>query len=504
MKSIRRILVANRGEIAVRIIRACKEMGLETIAVYSEADRCSLHAQIADECYFLGGAPASESYLDIDRIISVGREARCDAIHPGYGFLSENPEFAEAVTRNGITFVGPPASAIRAMGDKTHAREVARSVGAPVVPGIDELPEHEEELARLARGLGYPILVKAVAGGGGKGIRIVDSERELSSGLRAARSEARSAFGDDRIYMEKYLRSPCHIEIQILADGYGNVVHLGERECSIQRRHQKIIEESPSVHVTQALRDLMSRLAVLIAKSCGYVSAGTVEFLLDESHNFYFLEVNTRLQVEHPVTEMVTGIDMVKQQLRIAQGERLDLVQDEIRSRGHAIESRIYAEDPFNSFFPSTGKLARLRPGLGPGIREDCGVEEGSEITVHYDPLISKLIVWSETREGAIARMKRALQEYQVSGVETTIPFCLYVLEHPEFASGRYDTFFVEKHFQNDVLEFKADLSFVAAVASTCFAEWRKRTSSAVLPMANGRTSSRWKSKRLDMYEWNY
>ncbi|MEE9224938.1 MAG: acetyl-CoA carboxylase biotin carboxylase subunit [Bacteroidota bacterium] len=502
MKSIRRILIANRGEIAVRIIRTCKEMGLETIAVYSEADKRSLHAQIADESYLLGAAPAAQSYLDMDKIISIARQTRCDAIHPGYGFLSENAEFAEAVSREGITFVGPPSSAIRAMGDKPRARELARKAGVPVVPGIDRATERDEDIIRAARDLGYPALVKASAGGGGKGMRIVRSEADLSSAVRAARSEAQSAFGDDRVYLEKYLKNPRHIEFQVLADVHGNIIHLGERECSIQRRHQKIIEESPSVHLSQLLRASMAKAAVLVARSCGYVNAGTIEFLLDQDSNFYFLEVNTRLQVEHTVTEMVTGIDMVREQLRIAQGERLSLTQEELLSRGHAIECRIYAEDPFNSFFPSMGKITRLRPALGPGVREDCGVEEGSEITVHYDPLISKLISWSETRRGAIARMKRALQEYQLSGVETTIPFCLYVMDHPDFQAGRYDTFFVENHFQADSLKLDDRLSLIAAVTSACVAELKKKMASTVLPAANGRAQSKWKSKRLDMSDW--
>ena len=502
MKSFRRILIANRGEIALRIIRTCKEMELETIAVYSEADRYSLHSQVADESYLLGAPPAGQSYLDIDKVISIARQTHCDAIHPGYGFLSENANFVDAVSREGLTFVGPTATAIRAMGDKTRARQMARNAGVPVVPGVDQSTEYDEDLARMAQDLGYPVLIKPSAGGGGKGMRIVRSGAELVSAVRGARSEARAAFGDDRLYIEKYLENPRHIEFQVLADARGNVIHLGERECSIQRRHQKIIEESPSVRLSKHLRDSMAKAAILVAKSCGYLSAGTIEFLLDQDSNFYFLEMNTRLQVEHPVTEMVTGIDLVKEQLRIAQGDQLALAQEKIGSRGHAIECRIYAEDPFNSFFPSTGKLTRLRPGLGPGIREDSGVEEGSEVTVHYDPLLSKLISWSETRQGAIARMKRALQEYQISGVETTIPFCLYVMDHPDFQAGSYDTSFVEHHFQADSVKVDDELSLVAAVTSACIAERKKKATSTVLARADGRSQSKWKSKRLDMFDW--
>ncbi|MEE9288228.1 MAG: acetyl-CoA carboxylase biotin carboxylase subunit, partial [Bacteroidota bacterium] len=491
---------ANRGEIAVRIIRTCKELGIETVAVCSEVDRLSIHSQIADRSYLLGGASPSESYLDIEKIVAAARHTGCDAIHPGYGFLAENAEFAEAVSQQGFTFVGPTADAIRAMGDKPRARKLARSVGVPVVPGSDRDAEHDDDISRGARNLGYPVMVKPSAGGGGKGMRIVRSEKDLPSALRGARSEALSAFGDDRVYIEKFLESPCHIEFQVLADAHGQIIQLGERECSIQRRHQKIIEESPSRKLNQHLRESMAKAAVLIAKSCNYLNAGTVEFLLDGGSNFYFLEMNTRLQVEHPVTEMVTGVDMVREQLKIAQGERLSFVPDDIRCRGHAIECRIYAEDPYNSFFPSTGRLTRLRAALGPGVREDCGVEEGGEIMVYYDPLISKLIAWSGTREGAIARMKRALEEYQVSGVETTVPFCLYVMDHPDFQAGTYDTGFVEHRFQVDSVAREDALTVVAAVSSACLAEWENRAS-VVLPGFDGKTKSRWRSKRFDSRE---
>lgn len=508
MKRIRRILVANRGEIAVRIVRACREMGIEAVAVHSRDDVRSPHVQIAHESYPLGGAPGSVSYLDIDEIVSLARHSRCDAVHPGYGFLAENADFAEAVERSGIVFVGPPVKVLRDMGDKTRARRMVRETGVPVIAGVDHAVDMVSDFRKAARKVGFPVLIKAAAGGGGKGMRIVRSEDELPEAITGARSEASSAFGDGRIYVEKYLESPCHIEVQVLADSHGNVIHLGERECSIQRRHQKIIEETPSVHLSPPLRKSITEAALAVANKCRYVNAGTVEFLYDRKSEFYFLEMNTRLQVEHPVTEAVTGIDLVKEQIRIAEGERLSVTQEQVQSRGHAIECRIYAEDPFNSFFPSTGTITRYRSALGPGIREDCGVEEGTEITIHYDPLLAKLIALSASREDAIARMRRALEEIQVGGIETTIPFCIYVMGHPDFRGGKYDTSFVESKFAVDAKRLGREMSVVAGIAASCVARWRKSRRAVNRGRAGGRAPkgpsarSDWRSRRMETGDW--
>jgi acetyl-CoA carboxylase biotin carboxylase subunit len=433
---LRKVLVANRGEIAVRIVRACRELGIRSVAVYSDADAGSPHVRAADEAIHIGAAPSSDSYLRGDRIIEAAHRTGADAIHPGYGFLAEREWFARAVRDAGLIFVGPPAEAIAAMGNKTAARALAIGAGVPVVPGTTE-PLRDAAAAReVAERFGYPVLLKAVAGGGGKGMRVVSAPGEVAAALDAARREAKNAFGDDAVYVEKYVAGPRHVEIQVLADAHGNVLSLGERECSVQRRHQKMIEESPSVAVSPELRRTMGDTAVRAARAAGYVNAGTCEFLLDSGGNFYFLEMNTRLQVEHPVTELVTGIDLVQWQLRVASGERLPFSQDEIVPRGWAIECRITSEDTANGFLPSTGRITHLEVPSGPGVRWDGGIEVGSEVGLHYDPMLAKLITWAPTREGAIERMHRALLELAVVGVETSREFHLRMMEDEEFRRG--------------------------------------------------------------------
>ncbi len=452
MGRIEKVLVANRGEIAVRIMRTCREMGIRTVAVYSEVDRHMPHVQLADEAYLIGPAPSRESYLAVDNVISAATRSGADAIHPGYGFLAENGAFAQRVRDEGLVFVGPSPYSIRAMGDKTEARRLVKQAGVPVVPGTEGPITSETEARDFCAKVGFPVLVKAAGGGGGKGMRVVKSASELESSFRAAQSEALSAFGDGRIYLEKYLAGPRHIEFQILADEYGNTIHLGERECSIQRRHQKIIEESPSVVVTEAMRQEMGSCAVQAARAARYVNAGTIEFLLDAERNFYFLEMNTRLQVEHPVTELRTGIDIVAAQLRIAMGERLEFQQADIQFRGHAIECRLYAEDPRNDFFPSTGTIFHLRPSGGSGVREDRGIEAGGAISVYYDPMISKLCTWGMTREEARQRMSRALKEYEILGVKTNMQLNQFVIQHPKFIEGVFDTHFLADYYRPDLL----------------------------------------------------
>ncbi len=478
-KEIHSVLIANRGEIAVRIIRACKEMGIRTVAVYSAPDATALHSKLADDAYTIGPAESRLSYLRQDAIIETALAAGCDAIHPGYGFLSENASFADAVERAGLIFIGPPASAIRAMGDKTSARKLMKEKGVPVVPGTEDALTDNDEAIRIANTIGYPVLLKAAAGGGGKGMRVVEQEDDLLRALESARNEARQAFGDDRVYIEKFVVKPRHIEFQIFADHFGNVVHLGERECSIQRRHQKVIEESPSAIMSTDLRDRMGKSAVMAAAACGYVNAGTIEFLVDEHRNYFFLEMNTRLQVEHPVTEMVTGIDMVKLQLRIAMGEKIPFTQEQVAFRGHAIEARLCAEDVRNNFFPSTGKILAYKPSQGYGIREDSGIETGSEISIHYDPLFAKLVAWGMDRNDAIAKMRRALDEYRVIGIETTVPFCRFVMDHPKFIEGDFQIDFIARHFSADKLpEHSEELLYAAMVAAILLTEDRQRRSS--------------------------
>lgn len=441
----KKILIANRAEIAVRVARACREMGIAAVAVFSDADRNALHVRYADEAYAIGPAPSVESYLRIDRIVDAARASGADAIHPGYGFLSENPEFARECAGAGINFIGPSAAAMELMGSKTAARKAVAVAGLPVVPGTAVNLDSIEEVRQTAERLGYPVMLKASSGGGGKGLRRVDREQDLESAFATARAEAQNAFNDSAVYVEKYLSQPRHIEVQILGDHQGQVIHLGERECSLQRRHQKVMEESPSPFVTPQLRRQMGEAAVRIGTIAGYANAGTVEFLVDQERNFYFLEMNTRLQVEHPVTEAVTGIDLVQTQIRIASGERLRWSQDEITHRGHAIECRIYAEDPSNHFFPSPGRIERLRVPMGPGVRDDSGVYEGWTVPIDYDPLLSKLIAWAESREQALARMRRALSEYEVAGIATNIGFFRRLLRQPGVEAGEFDTGFLDR-----------------------------------------------------------
>jgi acetyl-CoA carboxylase biotin carboxylase subunit len=443
----KKILIANRGEIAVRIGRACHEMGISAVAVYSEADRSALHVRQADEAYLLGPAPSRDSYLRIDRILEVAARAGVAAIHPGYGFLSENAAFARACEEAGIAFIGPRSETIEQMGEKTSARRLAHEAGVPVVPGTLRPASDFVTLRDEAFRLGFPVMLKAAAGGGGKGMRLVTRADELESALHRAKGEAQSAFGDERVYLEKALERPRHIEVQVLCDEHGNAVHLFERECSIQRRHQKVIEESPSPFLTDELRAHMGELAVSLARRVNYRNAGTLEFLVDAERRPYFLEMNTRLQVEHPVTEMVTGEDLVKLQIRIARGERLPFRQEDLHQHGHAIECRVYAEDPDQGFLPSPGRITALRLPGGPGVRDDSGIYEGYTVPVHYDPLLSKLVAWGYSRQDAIRRMRRAVAEYKVLGIKTTLPFFERVLHHPAFLSGDFDTSFVEKVF---------------------------------------------------------
>jgi acetyl-CoA carboxylase biotin carboxylase subunit len=444
----RKILIANRGEIAVRVIRACREMNISTVAVYSEADAAALHVWLSDEAYLIGAAPSSESYLRIERIVEVAKECGADAVHPGYGFLAENAGFARACAVAGITFIGPPVAAMEMMGSKTNARRAAIAAGAPVVPGTTEPLQSADEAREVAARFGYPVMLKAAAGGGGKGMRLVATEDEIQSAFETAQSEAQSAFGDSSVYLEKAVERPRHVEIQIFADSHGNYAHLGERECSIQRRHQKVIEECPSPINDPTLRAAMGEAAIRVARAADYVGAGTVEFLVsDVTRDFYFLEMNTRLQVEHPVTELVTGIDLVREQINVAAGEKLSFTQADVEWRGHAVECRVYAEDPENNFMPSPGRITHLRLPQGPGVRDDGGVYAGAEVSIYYDPMISKLAAWGRTRDEAIDRMRRALDEYAVGGIKTTLPFFREVMRDAEFIEGRLDTGFIPRFF---------------------------------------------------------
>lgn len=482
MAKIRRILVANRGEIAVRLIRACRDLGIESVAVFSDADREAQHVRFADRAYRLGPPPASESYLRIDKLIEVARESGADAVHPGYGFLAENPEFARAVIDAGLTYIGPSPEVMAAVGDKNEARRIAAEAGAPTVPGSPGPLGDTEAAASWAEKLGYPVMLKAVAGGGGKGMRRVMEAAEIPSAFRAATSEATSAFGDGRVYVEKLILAPRHVEIQILCDQHGNQVHLGERECSLQRRHQKVVEESPSPLLDDTLRQRMGDAALAIARTAGYTNAGTVEFLLDADSNFFFIEVNARLQVEHAVTEMVTGIDLVAEQIAVAEGRELTLQQSDVKLRGHAIECRIYAEDPDANFAPSPGVVEALRVPGGPGIRDDSSLYEGYEVPIFYDPMISKLVAWGADRPAAIRRMRRALQEYKVVGIASTIPLFQRIMEEPDFIAGNFDTGYLdrllhdgagdsesaERHEAEDVAAITAALhTFLCAEART-------------------------------------
>ena len=450
---MKKILVANRGEIALRVMKTIQKMGIKTVAIFSAADRNAPHVKFADEAVYIGEAPSNESYLLGDKIVKVAKDLGVDAIHPGYGFLSENASFAKTVEENGIIWIGPGSKAIEIMGSKLAAKEAVKKYDIPLVPGIDKAITDVEKAKEIAKDIGFPILIKASAGGGGKGMRIVEHEKDLGDQMKRAISEAESAFGDGSVFIEKYVGSPRHIEIQVLADTHGNTVHLFERECSIQRRHQKVVEEAPSVILTPELRKQMGEAAVKVAKSCDYVGAGTVEFLMDENKNFYFLEMNTRLQVEHPVTELITGIDLVEQQIRVARGEKLQFKQEDLKITGHALELRVYAEDPMENFMPSVGTLERYRGPKGEGIRLDDGFEEGMEVPIYYDPMLAKLITYGKTREEALQLMIQAIDNYEVQGVMTTLPFGKFVFEHEAFRSGNFDTHFVKKYYSPEKLE---------------------------------------------------
>jgi acetyl-CoA carboxylase biotin carboxylase subunit len=506
-RGIQKILIANRGEIALRVVRACREMGMRTVAVYSDADRAALHVLMADEAYRLGPAPASESYLRGDLVLDVARRSGADAVHPGYGFLSENADFAEACARAGMVFIGPPASAMRALGSKTRARQAADAAGMPRVPGSVTGLTSVAEALRVAAGIGYPVMLKAAAGGGGKGMRAIARAEEMEAAFHAASSEAERSFGSGEVYLEKLIERPRHIEIQVMADAHGNCVYLGERECSVQRRHQKVIEEAPSPVVSEGLRRTMGEAAVRLALSAGYVNAGTVEFLVDgleagaeaggdEAANFYFLEMNTRLQVEHPVTELVTGLDLVHMQIRVAEGDPLPLRQDDVRLRGHAIECRVYAEDWQNGFLPSPGRITRLVQPSGPGIREDSAIYEGWMVPLEYDPMLSKLVAYAPTREAAIDRMVRALGEYVVGGIKTNLGLFERILTDPDFRAGKIDTGYLDRLLADDALG-RADAvqatgdravpEELFALAAALFASVRLPA-----PITNDTPSSRW------------
>ena len=464
-----KILIANRGEIAVRIIRACRDLGVSTVAVYSDADRRSLHVALADEAYHIGGSAPGESYLNKEKIIDAAKKSGAEAIHPGFGFLSENESFADLCEKSGIVFIGPSPEAIRLMGDKITARKIAHDTKVPLVPGSDGAVS-DVEASVIADEIGYPVMIKASAGGGGKGMRLVRNKDDFESSLRMARSEARSAFGDDSVFVERFIERPRHIEIQVIADGEGNTLYLFERECSIQRRHQKVIEEAPSSAINASTRKKMGEVAVRIAKAVKYKGAGTIEFIMDQSQNFYFLEMNTRVQVEHPVTEMITGFDIVKWMIRIAAGESLPFKQKSIAMKGHALECRVYAENPETNFLPSPGVIEYLRTPSGPGIRDDSSIYNGCEITPFYDPMLSKLIVWANTREAAISKMESALREYIVLGVKTNIGFLIRVMNNDEFRKGKIDTGFIERHpelLKPQVLEIEPALITAALSMSS-------------------------------------
>ncbi len=465
---MKKILVANRGEIAIRVMKTAKKMGIQTVAVYSTADRNAPHVKFADKAVCIGEAPSSESYLRGDKIIEVAKELGVDAIHPGYGFLSENAEFAKAAEKNNLIFIGPKSKAIEIMGSKLAAKDAVKAYNIPMVPGIDHAITDIAEAKKVALEVGFPVLIKASAGGGGKGMRVVEKEADFEAQMNRAVSEAQAAFGDGSVFLERYVTSPRHIEIQVMADAHGNILYFFERECSVQRRHQKVVEEAPSSVLTPELRKQMGEAAVMVAKSCDYLGAGTVEFLLDEHLNFYFLEMNTRLQVEHPVTEMITGVDLVELQIRVARGEALALKQEDLKICGHALELRVYAEDPLNDFLPSVGHLDVYRLPQGEGIRVDNGFEQGMDIPIYYDPMLSKLITYGASREEAIELMIQAIAHYKVEGVQTTLPFGTFVCQHEAFRSGHFDTNFVKKYYDAEILkkqrETEAEVAMLVAL----------------------------------------
>ena len=496
---MQKILIANRGEIALRVMRSCKEMGIKTVAVYSEVDRLSPHVLYADEAVCLGPAPSNQSYLLGDKIIEVCKKLKVDGVHPGYGFLSENANFAKKVIENGIKFIGPSPESIEIMGSKLMAKNAVKAFDTPLVPGTDQPISDIEEAKKISEKIGYPILIKASAGGGGKGMRIVTKSEEFEEQMERAQSEAKNAFGDDSCFIEKYVASPRHIEVQVLGDHHGNYVYVFERECSIQRRHQKVVEEAPSSVITPELRKKIGEAAINAAKSCQYFNAGTVEFILDENLNFYFLEMNTRLQVEHPISELISGLDLVKEQIKIARGEKISFSQKDLTINGHAIELRVYAEDPQNNFLPDIGTLIEYKKPEGLGIRVDDGFREGMEIPIYYDPMIAKLVVWGKNRTEAIERMKRAIDEYRIKGVKTTLPFGKFVLNHPNFISGDIDTHFVEKYYNSDLLnetineeEIKVISEFIAVKNKLLIEKNNTQTSKSNIEIR----SSNWKKNR--------
>jgi len=498
MSKIKKVLVANRGEIALRIIRSLREMDITTVAVYSDADRRAPHVMMADEAVSLGPAPSRESYLDQSKIIEACIRSEIDAIHPGYGFLSENGEFARAVEDSGIIFIGPSARSIEIMGSKLKAKAAVSAYHIPMVPGTSEPVSAGEQTFKMAEHIGFPLLIKASAGGGGKGMRVVNSIKELEQELHRAVSEATSAFGDGSVFLEKFISAPRHIEVQILGDKHGNIVHLFERECSIQRRHQKVIEESPSKAISDQMRQQMGKAAVEVARAANYCGAGTVEFMLDQDQNYYFLEMNTRLQVEHPVTEMITGIDLVKEQVKIAEGMKLGFGQEDITIRGHAIEARVYAEDPENEFLPDTGILEHYQLPQGPGIRVDDGYYQGMEVPIYYDPMIAKLIVHGQHREEAIARMIRAIEEYKIVGLKTTLDFCKFVMMHPAFRSGNYHTNFIADHFRSAELS-SPDRSDTRVIAAAFAAYTTGKSIKSEKRSNEAPASSRWRTRATEV-----
>lgn len=489
-----KILVANRGEIALRVMRSCREMGIQTVAIYSEADRNAPFVKYADEAVCIGPPPSNQSYLLGDKIIEVCKQLKVEGIHPGYGFLSENADFAAKVKKAGITFIGPSPEAMNIMGDKLSAKAAAKKYKIPMVPGSEGAITNVKEGKEVAVATGFPLLIKASAGGGGKGMRIVEKIEEFEEQMKLAVSEATSAFGDGSVFIERYVAGPRHIEIQILGDTHGNIVYLFERECSIQRRHQKVIEEAPSSVLTPEIRKAMGECAVNVGKACDYVGAGTVEFLLDENKNFYFLEMNTRLQVEHPVTEMITGLDLVKEQIKVARGEKLSFKQEDLKITGHSVEVRVYAEDPTNNFLPDIGKLVTYKRPQGLGVRVDDGFEEGMDIPIYYDPMIAKLVTFGKDREEAINRMIRAIDDYQITGVETTLSFCKFVLKHKAFTSGNFDTHFIKHHYSPEMLsETKEDEAIVAALFG---AKLMSTAKVATQKPEEGKNVSKWKTNR--------
>lgn len=490
---IKKVLVANRGEIAIRIMRSCREMGIRTVAVYSEADRASMHVRYADQAFCIGPAPSIDSYLNIDNIIEAAKKSNADAIHPGYGFLSERAEFSERCDREGIIFIGPEAHAIRTMGDKITARKTMMAAGVPVVPGTVDKIHDESEAIKIIEEIGVPVMIKATAGGGGKGMRLVKKTEDILSALRMAQSEARNAFGDDSVYIEKYIQSPHHIEFQVLADKFGNTVHLFERECSVQRRHQKVIEETPSPLLTPEIRNEMGKHAVAAAKAAGYRGAGTIEFIVDDNLNYYFLEMNTRLQVEHPITERVVGVDLVKEMIGIANGLPLPFSQEDLHQNGHAIECRIYAEDPDNNFMPSPGKIQHITEPLGLGVRHDGYVYEGYTIPIYYDPMISKLIVWAGNRKEAINRMSRSLHEYKITGVKTSIRFLARIMEAEAFISGKYNTHFIEDNLEFLIAEPECDGQCEDIALIAAYLEYSRSLTKISVNGTEKKIISRWK-----------